>query len=82
MFWVVESGCFGETLDALGVQHILAGVKHPQTNGKIERWFGSYKNESSRFNNLTEYLYHYNFSRPHGGIDYAKPYERYFAFKL
>ncbi len=73
---------FGETLDVLGVQHILAGVKHPQTNGKIERWFGSYKDEIPYFKSLPEYLYHYNYCRPHGGIKYRKPYERYFAFKL
>lgn len=73
---------FGETLDALGVEHILAGVKRPQTNGKIERWFGSYKQEIPSFQELPEYLYHYNYCRPHGGIGYHKPFERYFAFKL
>lgn len=73
---------FGQTLDVLGVEHILAGVKRPQTNGKIERWFGVFKDESPRFGGLGEYVYHYNFCRPHGGIGYAKPYERYFAFKL
>ena len=73
---------FGETLDAWGVEHILAGVKRPQTNGKIERWFGCFKNESPCFSGLSEYLFHYNFCRPHGGIGYQKPYERYFAFKL
>ena len=76
------SNAFGETLAALGVEHILTGVKHPQTNGKIERWFGSFKDESSCFNSLPEYLCHYDFCRPHGGINYQKPYERYFAFKL
>jgi len=77
-----RSNAFGGILDAWGVQHILAGVKHPQTNGKIERWFGSFKDESPRFRGLTEYVYHYNFCRPHGGIGYHKPFERYFAFKL
>ena len=73
---------FGQTLDVFGVEHILAGVKRPQTNGKMERWFGCFKNEGPRFAGLSEYAYHYNFCRPHGGIGYAKPYERYFAFKL
>jgi len=76
------SNAFGQIIETWGVQHILAGVKRPQTNGKIERWFGSYKDESPRFRGLTEYVYHYNFCRPHGGINYRKPYERYFAFKL
>lgn len=73
---------FGQILQTWGVEHILAGIKHPQTCGKIERWFGSYKNESPRFHGLNEYLYYYNYCRPHGGIYYRKPYERYFAFKL
>ncbi len=84
-FWnnkLRRANAFTPTLDALGVQHILAGVKHPQTNGKIERWFGSYKDEIPYFNTLPEYLYHYNYCRPHGGIGYRKPYERYYAFKL
>ena len=34
---------FSETLRAKGVQHIMARVKRPQSNGKIERWFGTMK---------------------------------------
>ncbi len=84
-FWNNKLRCansFGPALEVFGVTHILAGVKHPQTNGKIERWFGVYKTESDSFNGLSEYIYHYNFCRPHAGIKYRKPYERYFAFKL
>ncbi|MEK6953632.1 MAG: DDE-type integrase/transposase/recombinase [Candidatus Micrarchaeota archaeon] len=77
-----QRNAFGEILEVLGTEHILAGVKRPQTNGKMERWFGSYKEESPHFRGLSEYAYHYNFCRPHGGIGYAKPFERYFAFKL
>lgn len=77
-----RANAFGETLNVWGVEHILAGVKRPQTCGKIERWFGCYKNESSVFTGLSDYLYHYNYCRPHAGINYQKPYERYFAFKL
>ena len=32
-----------------GINHILARVKHPQTNGKIERWFGTYKQFRGKF---------------------------------
>ncbi len=84
-FWNNQLKCsnsFGQTLDVWHVEHILAGVKRPQTNGKMERWFGTYKNEVQSFKNLPDYLYHYNFCRPHAGINYVKPYERYFAFKL
>ena len=77
-----EANRFTPKLLGLGVEHILAGVKRPQTNGKIERWFRSFKTESPQYGGLSEYLFHYNFCRPHGGIKYRKPYERYFAFKL
>ena len=77
-----RSNSFGQTLEVWRVEHILAGVKRPQTNGKMERWFGTFKKEVSRFKTLQDYLYYYNFCRPHAGINYAKPYERYFAFKL
>lgn len=34
---------FTESLKDRGVQHIMAKVKRPQSNGKIERWFGTFK---------------------------------------
>jgi putative transposase len=34
---------FSETLKEMGIQHIMAKVKRPQSNGKIERWFGTFK---------------------------------------
>ena len=39
---------FGNFLDHYNINHILAGVKHPQTNGKIERFFGGRSNEESK----------------------------------
>ena len=61
-----------------GIKHILGRVHHPQTNGKIERWFGTYKTEfDDRFNNLDEYMSFYNEMRLHQGINYQVPAERY-----
>ncbi|MFH2022884.1 MAG: DDE-type integrase/transposase/recombinase [Candidatus Micrarchaeota archaeon] len=34
---------FSETLNSMGVEHIMAKVKRPQSNGKEERWFGTIK---------------------------------------
>lgn len=34
---------FSEALKARGIEHVMARVKRPQSNGKIERWFGTLK---------------------------------------
>jgi putative transposase len=39
---------FSETLKRKGIQHIMARVKRPQSNGKIERWFGTLKRHTRR----------------------------------
>jgi len=44
-----------------GIKHILGRVHHPQTYGKIERWFGTYKQEfDERFSSLNEFIDYYN----------------------
>ena len=40
-----EKGLFTEFCERNGIHHILGRIHHPQTNGKIERWFGTYKQE-------------------------------------
>jgi len=73
---------FGETLGVMGVEQILARKKHPQTNGKLENWFGVCKRQAWRFNTLEDYRKHYNYEQPHRAIGWAKPYERYYAYVL
>lgn len=70
---------FQETLEQLGIKHIVARAHHPQTNGKIERWFGTYKREfNERFKNIDEYVDYYNNKRPHQRIDYKTPTDVFF----
>jgi len=67
---------FQEVLEQMGIKHIVARAHHPQTNGKIERWFGSYKREcNDRFKNIDEYVKFYNYERPHQRLDYKTPAE-------
>ena len=73
---------FGETLSVLGAEQILARKKHPQTNGKLENWFGVFKHQEWRFDSLEEYRRHYNFEQPNRAINWQKPYQRYNAFVL
>ena len=56
---------FGSFLEKQGIRHIVARVKHPQTNGKIERWFQTYGMKRSRFKSLDEFLLWYNDDRAH-----------------
>ena len=73
-----EKGPFTQWCEEKGMKHILGRVHHPQTNGKIERWFGTYKQEyDERFSNLNEFIQFYNVLRIHQGINYNTPLERY-----
>ncbi len=73
-----DKGPFTLWCEERGIKHILGRVHHPQTNGKIERWFGSYKHEfDERFATLNEYLKFYNERRIHQGINYEKPIDRF-----
>jgi putative transposase len=72
-----ENTQFRICLDALGIKHYLARVNRPQTNGKIERFFLTYKTEytTGTFNNIDEYITHYNQERPHMSLNYKTPKE-------
>ncbi|MBU0470060.1 MAG: DDE-type integrase/transposase/recombinase [Nanoarchaeota archaeon] len=73
-----ESGPFTKWCEERGIKHILGRVHHPQTNGKIERWFGTYKIEyDERFSCLDEFVKFYNEIRIHQGINYTTPLDRY-----
>lgn len=60
------------------IKHILGRVHHPQTNGKIERWFGTYKMEfNEQRDTLISFVDYYNNKRPHQGLNYLVPLDRY-----
>jgi putative transposase len=57
---------FQQKLRQYRVQHILARVKHPQTNGKMERWFGTLDQLTRWFKgDIKKAVHFYNFERPH-----------------
>lgn len=77
-----EKGPFTMWCEEKGIRHILGRVHHPQTNGKIERWFGTYKQEyDERFTCLDQYLKFYNEERIHQGIGYLTPQEKWNKLK-
>ena len=56
---------FREFLEKQGIKHILCRIKHPQSNGKVEKWFQIYKNHRQAFKTKEEFLIWYNEVRPH-----------------
>lgn len=48
-----------------GIKHIKARVNHPQTNGKVEKWYELYKKLRSKFNTFADFVKWYNTVRFH-----------------
>src|SRR3989338_6362012 len=72
-----ENTEFRKELNLLGIKHYLARVNRPQTNGKVERFFLTYKTEyaTGAFKNIKDYITHYNGARPHMSLNYKTPKE-------
>jgi putative transposase len=51
------------------IKHILARVKHPQTNGKIEKWYHTYEKSRKLFEDFDKFLNWYNSVRYHESLD-------------
>jgi len=60
---------FGQFLAKNEIKHILAGVKHPQTNGKIEKWYHTYEKSRKLFDDFDKFLNWYNSVRYHESLD-------------
>jgi len=80
---------FAHECDQRGVKQIVATPRHPETLGKVERFWGTLWREcleTAVFADLTEarmrighFIDHYNFQRVHQGIDNAVPADRFFG---
>jgi transposase InsO family protein len=70
-------------LEKLGIRQIVSRPRHPQTLGKIDRFWGSLwreRVETAVFMDLGDartrighFIDHYNFQRPHQGLDGGDP---------
>lgn len=70
-----------------GIKHIFIRAGHPQSNGKIERWFGSYKGEFPLMNHpdvtdCLSWVSYYNHERLHQSLDYDTPADRYLGCQV
>ena len=69
---------FQEVLGELGIIFVPSKRRHPQTNGKLERFFGILDKEfDERFKDLDEFMEWYNSKRASEAIDYMAPSEAY-----
>jgi len=48
-----------------GIKHLLCRVNHPQTNGKLERFYGVYEQKRHQFKSIHEYVHWHNEIKPH-----------------
>lgn len=65
-----ESSQYEQYLNQQGIQHIKCRIKHPQTNGKVEKWFDTYERHRDAFPNAEEFLKWYNEIRPHTALNW------------
>lgn len=80
---------FNKECEKRGIKQIVARPKRPQTLGKVERFWGSLWREcleSAVFRDLADarkrvghWIDHYNFQRPHQGLDGLVPADRFFG---
>jgi transposase InsO family protein len=77
---------FTKGCETLGIRHRLIRVRRPQTNGKVERFHRTireecwrvrpYTDEQQREEALVQYLDYYNHDRPHSALGGQTPVQR------
>jgi transposase InsO family protein len=80
---------FAKELEKRGIRQVVASPRRPQTLGKIERFWGTLWREcveAAVFVDLGDaqrriglFIDHYNFQRPHRGLDGLVPADRFFG---
>ena len=68
---------FPAFLEQHGIKHIPAKIKHPQSNGKAEKFIHLYKVRRHKFKTKEKFIHWYNEVRPHMSLDEKTPEEAY-----
>jgi len=68
---------FPAFLERHEIKHILCRIKHPQSNGKAEKFNHLYKVHRGKFKTKEEFIHWYNEVRPHMSLDEKTPEEAY-----
>lgn len=67
---ISEDCRFKTYLQTRNIKPILCKFRHPQSNGKIEKWFDTYKKHRKAFKTKEEFLKWYNERRPHRALNF------------
>jgi hypothetical protein len=80
---------FTKVLERRGIRHLVSRPRHPQTLGKTERFWGTlwrecmqeavFQGVEDARQRIGHFIDHYNFQRPHQGIEGLVPADRYFS---
>ena len=76
---VLTSSLFEQKLNELGIEFWTPRRNHPQTNGKMEKWFDTMKKRRKKHpeETLQEFVKWYNEERIHHALEYKTPEEVY-----
>ena len=61
---------FRDYLKSKGIKPILCRIRHPRSNGKVERLFQTYDNHRRAFRTKEEFMYWYNDVKPHRALNF------------
>ena len=63
---------FREYLISKGIKPILCRIRHPRSNGKIEKWFQVYDRNRKAYKTIEDFLFWYNDLKPHKALNFEK----------
>ncbi len=61
---------FRDYLKSRGIKPILCRIRHPRSNGKVEKWFQAYDRHREAFKTKEDFMYWYNDIKPHRSLNF------------
>jgi transposase InsO family protein len=63
---------FREYLISKSIKPILCRIRHPRSNGKVEKWFQVYDRHRKAYKTAEEFLFWYNDLKPHKALNFEE----------
>jgi transposase InsO family protein len=61
---------FRDYLKSKEIKPILCRIRHPRSNGKVEKWFQAYDRHREAYKTADEFLFWYNDLKPHKALNF------------